>query len=134
MTHSYIVILMWCSFSPLHTRPALEHQHTHNAPHAHPHSVRTEDALAAINAPDFVAVGKENIVQGVGITTVSAVSLSDGKEEEDGEERWQILMGISLLLGFLFMLFVDQVGGGHSHAPSSGIYIVYIHECCQAKC
>ncbi|CAI8017187.1 Zinc transporter ZIP9-A [Geodia barretti] len=30
-------------------------------------------------------------------------------------------MGLSLLLGFIFMLFVDQVGGGHSHAPPPGV-------------
>lgn len=43
--------------------------------------------------------------------------------EEHGEERLQTLMGLSLLLGFICMLFVDQCGGGHSHAPSSGEHV-----------
>lgn len=81
------------------------------------------EALAAINAPDFHAV-EENGGQQLLVTTGAVGSLAHGEEEEeeeDGEERLQMLMGLSLLLGFIFMLFVDQVGGGHSHAPPPGI-------------
>lgn len=97
----------------------LEHHHTHNAPHSHTQSVHTEDALAAINAPDFDAAGENHVIQSIETTIVSATE----EEENNGQEKLQTLMGMSLLLGFIFMLFVDQVSGGHSHAPSSGIYI-----------
>lgn len=33
-------------------------------------------------------------------------------------EQLQLMMGVSLVLGFTFMLMIDQVGGGgHSHSP-----------------
>ena len=28
------------------------------------------------------------------------------------------LIGLSLSFGFIFMLLVDQIGGGHSHGPA----------------
>ena len=33
-------------------------------------------------------------------------------------EQLQFLLGLALVLGFVFMLFVDQCGGGHSHNHS----------------
>jgi zinc transporter 9 len=92
----------------------LEHQHTHNAPHALP-TVHSEEAVALINAPNIVA--DHDHVAVVDVTTTTVVAST----ERMGEQKLQTLMGLSLLLGFVFMLFVDQVGGGHSHAPSSGI-------------
>ena len=80
------------------------------------------EALAAINAPDFQGVD-QNGAQHLAVTTGAPVSHGAEEEEEGGEERLHTLMGLSLLLGFIFMLFVDQVGGGHSHAPPSGIYM-----------
>ncbi len=35
-------------------------------------------------------------------------------------DQLQFLMGLSLVVGFVFMLMVDQCGGGHSHAHISG--------------
>ena len=95
----------------------LEHQHTHNAPHALTPGIHTDEALAAINAPDIIDAADANHNPVVGATIPAAVKES---EEHGGEERLQTLMGMSLLLGFIFMLFVDQLGGGHSHSPSSG--------------
>ena len=102
---------------PQTSTAGLEHQHTHRAPHAHP-TAHTLEALAAINAPDFQAAD-ENGAQGVAVTTATATTVAS--EEEEGEEKLHTLMGLSLLLGFIFMLFVDQIGGGHSHAPPSGM-------------
>ena len=34
-------------------------------------------------------------------------------------EQLQFLLGLALVLGFIFMLFIDQCGGGHSHNHSS---------------
>ncbi len=41
---------------------------------------------------------------------------SDGAYDQ---EELQFMMGVSLTLGFVFMLLVDQCAGGHSHAPSA---------------
>lgn len=45
-------------------------------------------------------------------------------EDEEGEDyttdQLQFMMGVSLVVGFVFMLLVDQCGGGHSHAHVSG--------------
>ena len=35
-------------------------------------------------------------------------------------EQLQFLMGLALTLGFVFMLLIDQCGGGHSHNHSTG--------------
>ena len=94
-----------------HTFPGLEHQHTHKAPHAQP-TMHSEAVVAAINAPGVVGDHDHMVVD---VTTASVAAAST---EGLGEEKLQTLMGLSLLLGFIFMLFVDQVGGGHSHAPS----------------
>jgi len=38
-----------------------------------------------------------------------------------------IFIGLSLCCGFVFMLLIDHISGGHSHAPSgSGIHVQYI--------
>ena len=89
----------------------LEHQHIHNAPHAQ-HVMHTEEVVA-VNAPDLFVDRDHNPVSAATATAAEHV-------ESMGDEYVQIFMGLSLLLGFIFMLFVDQVGGGHSHAPSSG--------------
>lgn len=93
----------------------LEHQHIHNAPHAQ-HVVHTEEVLA-INAPDPLVEHNHNPVS---VATGTAAEHIESTEDE----YVQIFMGLSLLLGFIFMLFVDQVGGGHSHAPSPGHYFL----------
>ncbi len=36
-----------------------------------------------------------------------------------GEEQLHLMMGASLTLGFVFMLLVDQCGGGHAHSPTT---------------
>ena len=103
------------SVSISHFLLGLEQQHTHRAPHAQP-GLNTDDVLAAIHAPDFVADGGR-VMDGA----ATDAALRDS--EEHGEKRLQTLMGMSLLLGFIFMLFVDQCGGGHSHAPTSGEHV-----------
>ena len=75
--------------------------------------------MAAINAPDFPGADDGGKFHDVVITAMA--DSTDDHGEGEGEEKLQTLMGLSLLLGFIFMLFVDQVGGGHSHTPSSGI-------------
>ena len=35
-------------------------------------------------------------------------------------EQLQTLMGMTLVIGFIFMLIIDQCGGGHSHTHSPG--------------
>lgn len=52
-------------------------------------------------------------------------------------EQLQLMMGVSLVLGFTFMLMIDQVGGGgHSHStgrlasstlPSSQASLYHFH-------
>ena len=96
-----------------------EHQHTHKAPHSLS-AVRTEE-MAVINAPELHTDHDRDSV----LHVTPAALLGDLTEEEGHGEEWlQTLMGLSLLLGFIFMLFVDQIGGGHSHAPSSGQHVV----------
>ena len=54
--------------------------------------------------------------------------------EEDSEkdkmvyttDQLQFFVGLSLVVGFIFMLLVDECGGGHSHNVISGMYV-----CCQ---
>ena len=76
--------------------------------------VHTEE-IAAINAPEVNADQKRDV-------SLSPITSLGGLPEDGyGEEELQTLMGASLLLGFIFMLFVDQVGGGsHSHSSPSG--------------
>ena len=38
-------------------------------------------------------------------------------------EQLQFLMGLALILGFVFMLLIDQCGGGHSHNHTAGEYV-----------
>ena len=56
----------------------------------------------------------------------------EGEEEEEGEyttDQLQFMMGLSLVVGFVFMLLVDQCGGGHSHAHVTGIMGQYYVVC-----
>lgn len=41
-----------------------------------------------------------------------------GGLEDDG---LQFLMGLSLVLGFIFMLVIDQLSGTHSHTSNLGM-------------
>ena len=34
-------------------------------------------------------------------------------------EQLQFLLGLALVLGFVFMLLIDQCGGGHGHSHSA---------------
>ncbi len=52
--------------------------------------------------------------------------LEGGDEEKAGPpvfttDQLQFFFGLSLVTGFLFMMLIDQCGGGHSHAHISGI-------------
>ena len=42
-------------------------------------------------------------------------------EAQSSEEELHYLIGVALVTGFVFMLLVDQIGGGggHSHGPPS---------------
>lgn len=104
-------------FHYIYSAAGLEHQHTHRAPHAHS-TAHTESAVAAIIPPNHLNQDLEDKIQREVVTT-AAQALSVGHEGEEGEGHLQTLLGLSLLLGFIFMLLVDQIGGGHSHSPSS---------------
>ena len=45
-----------------------------------------------------------------------------GVEAHSSEEDLHYLIGVALVSGFVFMLLVDQIGGGggHSHGPPAG--------------
>ena len=79
----------------------------------------------AINLPN--AGAEEAHKPAIVPTTPLTGLVGDGHSEE----QLQTLMGLSLLLGFIFMLFVDQVGGwSHTHSPPPGrqlIYIILLH-------
>lgn len=49
-------------------------------------------------------------------TGVEAV-LSTGGKHEHGHEQLHSCIGVSLVLGFVFMLLVDQIGSSHVHSP-----------------
>lgn len=42
--------------------------------------------------------------------------LSTGGKHEHGHEQLHACIGISLVLGFVFMLLVDQIGSSHVHS------------------
>ena len=49
--------------------------------------------------------------------------VADASREGEGYsgEQLQFVLGLSLVLGFVFMLLVDQIGSAHMHAsPSAG--------------
>ena len=59
----------------------------------------------------------ENEVNSKDGSTAAVLDLTDSFTVE----QLQLMMGASLVLGFIFMLVVDQVGGGgHSHTHSTG--------------
>ena len=39
-----------------------------------------------------------------------------GGESHSSEEELHYLIGVALVTGFVFMLLVDQIGGGHAHS------------------
>lgn len=43
--------------------------------------------------------------------------LSTGGKHEHGHEQLHSCIGVSLVLGFVFMLLVDQIGSSHVHSP-----------------
>jgi hypothetical protein len=47
-------------------------------------------------------------------------SIEDEKGATYSTDQLQFMMGVSLVVGFVFMLLVDQCGGGHSHSHVSG--------------
>lgn len=63
---------------------------------------------------------------------------SHEKGEGYSEEQLQFMLGLSLVLGFVFMLAVDQIATAHSHVPvSTGepcmclIHRACLHKCCK---
>lgn len=42
--------------------------------------------------------------------------LSTGGKHEHGHEQLHACIGVSLVLGFVFMLLVDQIGSSHVHS------------------
>lgn len=42
------------------------------------------------------------------------------------EDSLQFLIGISLVLGFIFMLIIDQLSGTHSHTTNTGMRLLYV--------
>lgn len=42
--------------------------------------------------------------------------LSTGGKHEHGHEQLHSCIGVSLVLGFVFMLLVDQIGSSHVHS------------------
>ena len=50
-----------------------------------------------------------------------AAGTSHEGEEGHGSEQLQFMLGLSLVLGFVFMLAVDQIGSAHKHTlPTAG--------------
>lgn len=84
-------------------------------------------ALAVI-IPEGVHALYEEILEGghhshgqVGVVEVEAKSevdaaLSAGGKHEHGHEQLHACIGVSLVLGFVFMLLVDQIGSSHMHS------------------
>lgn len=44
------------------------------------------------------------------------VALSAGGKHEHSHEQLHACIGVSLVLGFVFMLLVDQIGSSHMHS------------------
>lgn len=59
----------------------------------------------------------QNHVAAVSETKAEAEAvLSTGGKHEHGHEQLHSCIGISLVLGFVFMLLVDQIGSSHVHS------------------
>ena len=54
---------------------------------------------------------------------LEAKEIGAGTFHERGEcysdEQLQFMLGLSLVLGFVFMLAIDQIGSAHMHASST---------------
>ena len=79
----------------------------------HAHSTPTSDSVVDAMQPGLEVV---EALQGPTARELSLASVSMENSEGLSEERLQMIMGASLTIGFLFMLLIDQLGGGHSHS------------------
>lgn len=53
---------------------------------------------------------------------------SEAEHDHSHGTELHSFIGVALVLGFVFMLLVDQIGGGHSHAPGMALkyYLQFI--------
>ena len=70
-------------------------------------------------------VGEVEIQPPVGNSDKDKLEVGEEEEEEEGGSSYtidqlQFMMGLSLVVGFVFMLLVDQCGGGHGHSHMTG--------------
>ena len=62
------------------------------------------------------SISSPSILQSAATTKLHHEHRHHGHQHEGIELH--TLIGLSLSLGFVFMLLIDQIGGGHSHGPA----------------
>ena len=133
----YYNIVIYCINIILFLYTAVPHSHNHehghhehsgpDHEHAHHHKKRSlQQTDETGNKKQLLLNSVDNNVAG------SEGSWGNLKLPQIPEVELHSMIGISLSLGFIFMLLVDQLfGGGHSHG-GSGICILwsFLPECC----
>lgn len=73
----------------------------------------------AFNAPveDLVALQSRKLLEEAVVAAAADVGSEEHHHEHNESHK---LIGVSLVVGFVFMLLVDQIGGGHAHGGSVG--------------
>ena len=90
--------------------------HTHEAHHTH----TTTSPISTVASVEPV-LRQPQAVENVGNNKDDPSSVVLDLTESFTVDQLQLMMGASLVLGFIFMLVIDQVGGGgHSHTHSTG--------------
>lgn len=65
--------------------------------------------------------GQAGVVEASETKVDTDAALGAGGKHEHGHEQLHACIGVSLVLGFVFMLLVDQIGSSHVH-NSEGLY------------
>ena len=58
------------------------------------------------------------------VPTEKKEAVESHDHHDHGMENNHSIIGVTLVVGFIFMLLVDQIGGSHMHG-STGLYISY---------
>ncbi len=103
---------------PLNIHTALHSHHNH---HSHTHE---SDLSLKVRSADEGPIN-DLVPNGVNVRNIKALSeegaLPGSEEGLYSTDQLQFMMGFSLILGFVFMLLIDQCTGGHAHSMP-GVY------------
>lgn len=101
---------------PLNTHTALHSHHNH---HSHTHESDLSDLSLKVRSADEGPINNL-IPNSAHVRKIKALSeegaLPGSEEGLYSTDQLQFMMGFSLILGFVFMLLIDQCSGGHAHS------------------